>query len=235
MGTAFLCNRGSGSASLNFRVLGGTSAPSSPKENDIWVNTDAEITSWLFSATAPDSPDEGMVWIKTGTTSPVAFNAIKKNGIKIYPLNVAQYISGAWVAQDAKSYNSGEWVNWAYDVVFFANGAFNTDVFGEVSGKDYSISGNQLRVIPYASISVANAFDVSSHSKLEIVIGEYEYAKVTVTLTNGSNTIANSLSSVGILTLDLSDAVGDYSITLSASGNNYSSNYSLIDSITFVV
>ena len=44
---------GGGGASLNFKVVGGTSTPSSPKENTIWVNTDAEISSWAFSAEEP--------------------------------------------------------------------------------------------------------------------------------------------------------------------------------------
>lgn len=46
-------NVGGGGAELNFEVVGGTSAPASPKENTIWVNTDTEITSWVFSAKRP--------------------------------------------------------------------------------------------------------------------------------------------------------------------------------------
>ncbi len=42
-----------GGDNLNFRVLGGTSAPVTPKERDIWVNTATAITSWDFSPTQP--------------------------------------------------------------------------------------------------------------------------------------------------------------------------------------
>ena len=38
---------------LGFEVVGGTVAPASPKENTIWINTDAEITGYIFSATDP--------------------------------------------------------------------------------------------------------------------------------------------------------------------------------------
>ena len=38
---------------LNFTVVNGTSAPSSPTENTIWVNTSTAITGWDFSATQP--------------------------------------------------------------------------------------------------------------------------------------------------------------------------------------
>lgn len=34
---------------LNFKVVGGTSAPVNPRENTIWVNTESEITGWEFS------------------------------------------------------------------------------------------------------------------------------------------------------------------------------------------
>lgn len=43
----------SGGIELNFKVVGGTSAPSSPIENTIWINTSAEITGWRFCAKDP--------------------------------------------------------------------------------------------------------------------------------------------------------------------------------------
>lgn len=52
MGVALISRRGGG-ANLNFRVIGGTSAPTSPKENDIWVNTSTDVTAWAFSAEEP--------------------------------------------------------------------------------------------------------------------------------------------------------------------------------------
>lgn len=213
-----------GGAGLNFKVVGGTSAPASPKENTIWVNTDDEITGWVFSTKRPidivdsylattyvnsygaallveadfkpdttytmtfegvagqkfyvnenfagykvttvtsgrntvafttkselstensnqyttgkgwvvlknnanlesapvfnklrivegdkDIDPSGMVWISTGTSSAVAFNALKKNGIQVYPLSAKQYIGGAWVDVTAKSYQNGAWADW---------------------------------------------------------------------------------------------------------------------------
>lgn len=244
---------GGGGSGLNFRVLGGTSQPASPKENDIWVNTNTAVHSWDFSATQPcrrsknknrltypyyhttmttngitftDNKDgtvtakgtataqarfrpfhstvesgliwleagtyfvsgcpsggsastwlweafdadnnatlakdygngakftltegthvrgsliiqsgvtvsnqvwkpqiekgstatsfvkgdaTGQVWISTGASSTVAFDAMKKNGITVYPISAKQYVSGAWVDKTAKSYQNGEWVEW---------------------------------------------------------------------------------------------------------------------------
>lgn len=103
---------GGGGGGLNFQVIGGTTAPRNPKENTIWVNTDAEITGWVFSATEPETASEGMVWIFVGVSSPVAFNALKKNNITVCPMSAKQYVSGAWVDKEAKSYQNGAWVDW---------------------------------------------------------------------------------------------------------------------------
>ena len=96
-----------GVSALNFKVVGGTSQPVNPKENTIWVNTQTEISGWAFSATEPGSPVEGMVWIATGASSNADFNAIKKNCVQVYPFSAKQYISGAWVGNEAKIFQNG--------------------------------------------------------------------------------------------------------------------------------
>ena len=104
---------GSGTgAGLNFKVVGGTSAPSSPKANTIWVNTNVAITVWRFQPYQLSTPAEGMIWISTGNSSPAMFNALKKNVIIINPVSVKQYINGTWVDKTAKTYQNGEWVDW---------------------------------------------------------------------------------------------------------------------------
>lgn len=107
-----ITNAGGGGSGLNFKVVGGTVQPTSPSENMIWVNTSVAITSWVFSATAPTNPAAGMVWFATGSSSSVAFNAVKKNGIWVYPAGCQQYVSGAWVTKTAKTYQSGAWKDW---------------------------------------------------------------------------------------------------------------------------
>lgn len=112
-----------GGSDLNFKVIAVASEsalPSSAAENTIAVITTTPITSYVFSSTAPSSPAEGMVWFATGTTSTVGFNAIKKNGLWVYPTGCQQYVSGAWVSKTAKTYNSGAWVDW--DIVLYADG-----------------------------------------------------------------------------------------------------------------
>ena len=99
-------------ASLNFEIVGAATAPSNPKENTIWINTNTTITNWTFSATQPETAVEGMVWISVGASSPVAFNALKENVIQVYPISAKQFVSGEWVDVVAKSYQSNTWVDW---------------------------------------------------------------------------------------------------------------------------
>lgn len=103
-------NMSGGGAALNFVVIPNPK-PETAKENTIWVDTDS-ITSWVFSATAPDNPKAGMVWFSVAASSGVEFNALRKNGIHIYPVSAKQYIGGEWVNKTAKSYQNDAWVEW---------------------------------------------------------------------------------------------------------------------------
>lgn len=102
---------GGGGAGLNFKVVGNPQ-PENPSENTIWLNTDAEITGWIFNATQPESPVGGHVWITIGASGQVQFNAIKKNSIIVYPISAKQYIAGVWTDVTAKIYQNGAWVDW---------------------------------------------------------------------------------------------------------------------------
>lgn len=116
----------SGGGGLNFSVVGGLTQPANPKENTIWVETDVPITIWTFSAAEPTEPVDGMVWIIAGTSSTVEFNALKKNGIQVYPISASQYVSGAWVDVIAKSYQNGEWVDWWDGVLYNAGDTYDS-------------------------------------------------------------------------------------------------------------
>lgn len=104
-------NAGGSGASLNYKLVGGTSQPASPSANTVWVNTETAITSHVFAADQPTGA-EGMVWIKTGTASGAAMSVTKKNPVMVYPLDCKQYVSGAWVSKTAMSYLNGAWVPW---------------------------------------------------------------------------------------------------------------------------
>lgn len=100
-----------GGADLNFEVVGGTSRPSSPKENTLWVNTDAGVNGWAFGKgdAIPSSPANGMVFILTAETSNYAFNVFKENSLFVYPIEVYQYANGKWSKKTAEIYQAGIW------------------------------------------------------------------------------------------------------------------------------
>jgi hypothetical protein len=97
---------------LNFKVVGGTTEPTNPKENMIWVDTNIPISSWEFSTVQPTGVT-GRVWFKTSLVSSTPFNALKKNNLQVYPSAVMQYVDGAWLDKSAKIYQGGKWVNLA--------------------------------------------------------------------------------------------------------------------------
>ena len=135
-------NCGVGGVGLNFQVVGGTTQPTSPKENTIWVNTSTEITGYAFSATQPENPINGMVWITIAASSVAEFNALKKNSIQVYPLRASQYISDAWTQVTATSYQSGEWVGWIL-YLYQPGNEFST-VTGGWTSSEYTYEGRDI-------------------------------------------------------------------------------------------
>lgn len=125
---------GGGGSDLNFKVIAVASEsalPTSAAENTIAVITTAPITSYVFSSTAPTSPAEGMVWFATGTASTVGFNAVKKNGLWVYPTGCQQYVSGTWVSKTAKTYRDSAWADW---VTYLFNHGLAGYTFGSGKG-----------------------------------------------------------------------------------------------------
>ena len=142
---------------LNFKVVGGTTEPTNPSENTIWVNTSTTITGWTFSATEPEAPANGEtpVWISISTVSPVDFNALGNNGIQVYPLGVKQYISGVWVDKEAKSYQDGTWADWI--LYLYDSGVLN-DIYTNgtgmlISEKRATSTNNNKRANPSVTYS----------------------------------------------------------------------------------
>lgn len=215
-----------GGADLNFEVMGGTSRPSSPKENTIWVNTGTEVNGWAFgnADAIPSSPASGMVFILTAETSNSAFNALKENSLFVYPKEVYQYASGTWSKKTAEIYQSGRWNSF---VTFLYNaGNQYTSLTGGWKGVsaggvtcntnsdnlELKVTGSSGRagsfytenLINFSGFNVLKAeVDVSSNGEefLVCITAENEtyrpdYSASTSTDETGQMTISLSLSSV---------------------------------------
>lgn len=164
-----------GGTSLNFDVKAYATEEAlladTPKENTIGIITTNKITGWMFSATEPESPVEGMVYITTGTDSDIAFNALKKNGIQVYPLSAKQYVSGAWVDVTAMSYQGGEWHEWETKLYLFKEGDQCEDITGGWTtwGTEHGVKDNYLRMYHdngNAGCSTNNKIDMSNYTKI---------------------------------------------------------------------
>lgn len=215
-----------GGTPLNFKVVGGTTEPASPKENTIWVNTSTAITSWIFSASEPENPTEGMAWFTTGASSPTAFNALKKNGIQVYPLSVKQYVSGAWVDLEGKSYQNGEWVDWCTYLFMGGNqytqltGGWKIDRNGGINvtiGQtiDFEIIMASARD---AAVFTNNKVDLTNFKTLEFVVNVTSVGNVHVGITTNNSgsvptfTAKKTITTTGqhIATVDLKSIYGEY-------------------------
>lgn len=229
---------GGAGGGLNFKVVGGTTKPVSPKENMIWVNTSADITTYLFSSTEPSDPTPGMVWIQTGINSGVQFNALKKNGIMIYPLSAKQYTNGVWVDKTAKTYKGGGWVDWI--VWLYRDGVFSSSVdctekktptSASIVYNDTDIHLSTVAGKTSEVYIVVGPMDLSAMSKL-ILEGTFvnrthsTYANVaTVFVSELANaSYKNAAAITSLVTKDTLDAGYQYTIELdtsSLSGNYY--------------
>ena len=229
---------GGNGAALNFKVVGNPQ-PASPSENTIWVNTDTPITGYEFSATEPVEPIEGLVSIFTGTSSPVEFNALKKNGIHVYPASVKQYVGGAWVDKTAKSYQGGEWVEWfpAGALYYKGNqingitGGWETRSIGAptmvdpvFSSECIEISFERTRGTPHVGCvsGTKNAIDLTSVAALAANVTEFAgksgYTRLGV-YPSGQTASENltsyaAINSTGVARLDVSKLSGLYYVVL---------------------
>lgn len=239
-------NISGGSGGLNFKVVGGTSAPASPKENTIWINTNTTITSYVFSATQPTGP-AGMVWIFIGTSSTVAFNALKKNGIQVCPISAKQYVGGAWVQKEAKTYQNGAWVDWiAYlynkgdectDItggwkgVFDATGYYSKGTITKnATNITVSLNGTQS-LVP----SCKNTIDLTDWNTLKInVLSRTSNIETTSFAVWGADKLQNygewtafkSFHTSGVVSLDVKSLSGKYKVGVLCAQNDGSGIFS---------
>lgn len=167
---------GGGGADINFKVVGGTTRPTSPKENTIWVNTSTKISEWTFSATQPVNPTGGMVWFSTGKSSSVEFNALKKNRLNVYPVSAKQYVSGSLVDVTCQSYQNGKWNNWIRKNILYIAGDENEVVTGGWVDRRVGVNNSRLSALTItraetylgASAAVGGGSMITTKNKIDL-------------------------------------------------------------------
>ena len=229
-----------GGMAANFEIVTYSSESAlmaaSPSNNTIGVVTTTPISSWVFSTSTPSSPSSNMLWIETGKQGTVELNLVTTNGIIVYPLNAKQYINGAWVKVPAYNRQSGQWVSWIHDLIYYNNG--QTDLTNSLTYKSVTVNANGY--LNFSLGTNGNAYantPIINLSGMQLV--ELDYSNLSgsntfaggmsirILATDGTTVIKNttrSTSTAKTLTLDISDLDGEYIVQ--AYGNNTSGSYS---------
>lgn len=104
---------GTGGFGLNLKIVNGTTMPSNPRENTVWVETTVAIKSYAIQISAPENPTEGMLFLKNKEGVGVEVNIGKKNPLNVR-LSAAQlYTGGKWTNLNAYIYMNGAWKRFA--------------------------------------------------------------------------------------------------------------------------
>lgn len=227
---------GGESTVLNFKVIGNTVEPSNPIENMIWINTDVKITKWAFDYIEPETPIEGEVCFRIGTSSSIPFNALKKNGIMIYPVCVHQYVNGGWCDIDVKIYQNGVWVDFPTEVLYLLkDGNQYVDITGGWEGIDSGdtvlsesayYKENSVGVPAYLATYTINKIDVTEYNLLSVTLDSIDRDFCIQFVDDADSVIASSdyVSSAGIVTMNLQNISGEYYIYFRVNGS-YTNGY----------
>ena len=236
MGKGF--KHGAGGNPLNFRVVAYATEDDlkkdNPKENTIGVVTTTEISSWVFSATEPSEPEEGMLWISNGLSSPVAFDALSKNTLQVYPISARQYVTGSWTNVTAKIYQNEEWKNWLTYLI--KGGVIDTSIAEfEISGvvdppenyvnfaASFENKNGKIRLVHPASGRICTyvneeMIDLTPYSAINLnclsVGGAGTYVILNVSNQRSFRGDAEAVVSPGIIKLDISSITGKKCINL---------------------
>ena len=235
MAEGIIVRRGGGSAGagLNFKVVGGTTKPSSPVENTIWFNTSNAITCWTFSPSEPSTPIEGMVWINTGGIDRYAFNALKKNELYVQPSSVQHYINSAWhPAEDAQIYQGAQWHEF-FSGYLFDNGvleaAYDAGIYVSPSTCTVTFSENQFSCVTTASktseaYAVFGQVNLAAYNKI-IATGVFPTSNPDNSAVNAVLYIAKELNkgvasavAVAVTTIKPTQAEAPFTVELDVSG-----------------
>lgn len=190
--------------SLAFEIVGNPQ-PSNPKENTIWVDTDTKITGWTFSASEPDMV-EGSLWINVGVTSTVPFNALKKNGIIVYPQFVKQATGGAWLDKKAPIYQGGAWKEWA---LFLLPSELEYVKF-DWTNSDVTVSGDVVNF----NVSKSSESNWSFAFSNPVDVTSKKYLRATINLTNDARDKSGiAICSARPTTYNISNVIAEHRAT----------------------
>lgn len=238
MGQAFLYGN-SGGTSLNFNVVGGTTQPTSPKENTIWVKTNVPIPACELSEVhgSPSWPmAKGFVYVTIeggNNNGGKNFEVIKDKFVYVRAIGCIQNQDGTksgWKRMNAYIYNSGKWTQFAkeFDGYLLKDGVWSSYACpnGITGGfnlehitKETYNGVNVLKMTAQCEAFTADAVDLSGYSNLNATIHAISGGTFTLgvaTSTNSSAVVASSESeTTRTISIDIGGITGSRYIMLS--------------------
>lgn len=191
-----------GGAALNFAVVGGTTEPTNPKENTIWVNTDTAIGEWQFSAAEPTERGDGSalsvgdLWVEFKEVGQPKINILKKNSIKLSLTSAYQWDGAEWKVKVSQVYLPDGWVPMELVSYIFKEGngieTFVKIVVQTGCSSSVKYEQNSASTVPYKTLNItctANQYQWSSSAYSDKVLydlTDYKYLTVRWSASTGS-------------------------------------------------
>lgn len=168
-----------GGAELNFEIVGGTTRPSNPKINTIWVETSA-VTAFGLCTDEPSNPVEGMVWINLVSAeeqpdAPV-LRIVKDETIIARLCNCQKYSGGSWSDQHAEIYVDGAWVEIPNNVYIVKDGVVSSQYTFEAYHGTPQITTNNNALY----IAMTNNGYTTVYTRNKIPTKGFSYALIEV-------------------------------------------------------
>ena len=174
----------------NFKIVGGTTQPTNPKENTIWVNTDMTIGEYQFAVNEPTkrvdgtSLQTGDVWFKKALVSRITFNILKENLLEVIVSKVSLYKDGSWVKADGLFFINNQWL--ALNYVLIPN---TTDAaISKFTKSNSTITSTTSNFTFSGNIQTTT----TSYAKMPIDVTEYSTMTMVGTVTPGGDHAAQS-------------------------------------------
>lgn len=240
-----------GGGGLYLRVVGGTSKPTSPRENTIWINTSAAISGYVLSPTQPETAANGIVWLKIADFG-VEINVGKKNGVLLHLTSARLYV-GKWSNVEGWVYTSGAWKKFSTEienlykdgtfddiphVTFAMNGTITyMDSYIKAVTKNGSVSETYVQFGPISLTSFGKIMMRASKISKESSAGADIYFAILVSKSNTAKRAdAESITEVfidnkdvdeHIISLDVSNLTGDgwyICVGINTAGNRWNNS-----------
>lgn len=188
------------------RVAVGLTAPSSPRENTVWVKSDKAGKQYVFAETEPGSPGDGLIWFCVTNVGIITKTSVYADGAWTL-VDTYMYLSGAWVqiasAWNGELFDDGNQYEdvtggWSVDNSYYGSGSIGTTIVGG-SGGNNADQGSRI----YTNKAVQSV--------------AYQTFKFTVTEASGNNTFylkSDSISGTKVAYHTFGRTVGTFSIAI---------------------